>query len=560
MKQATRTSPPLIARFLGLMLMLAAAGIVLVAAFSHYQHSFDARDEARALAIDRALTVLDATETAATADSLSRFVFSTAAQPSIRAIALIDTDGRVVFASRHAWRDRPAETLTDTPLAPGLDLALDRRPVSHWDERFSQAVAALRIDPVNPASRAVRELAGGRLVLAFDATGLLNSAREEAWLDALWATGIMLLLMLTLTVVLHRRVGLPLQTVYQRARHPGARTSRQAAAMQRAPPELRVLDDAVTDLVATRQALDQERKRLEDIANTIPGAVYEYRHHHGPDDAFTFVSAGVRSLFGLTDAEMDQEGGATVGDLIWQRVLSEDHAALDEATALANRSPASEWEAEFRIRVGDEIRWIWGHAAPVDDPAPGQLFRGVMLDITERKHLQASLERAATHDPLTGILNRAGIEPLLETNFASAIRQEQPLAIAMLDIDHFKWVNDEFGHPMGDTILKELTESLSRRLRGSDSMARWGGEEFLVLLPHTGLGGARRLAEKLRRAVAAQSFAHDHPLTISIGVSTSREAESLEDLIQQADICLYEAKQRGRNRVVDTSQLGEAGS
>jgi len=211
---------------------------------------------------------------------------------------------------------------------------------------------------------------------------------------------------------------------------------------------------------------------------------------------------------------------------------------------------AREWAVEFRIETQSGIRWVWGHAVPVNDSHPGQLFRGVLLDVTPRKELEQQLQQAATHDWLTGALNRAGIEPQLETGLAGAQRAQKPLAVLMLDIDHFKTVNDTFGHTVGDEVLKQLVTTIQNRLRKSDSLARWGGEEFLILLPDTDRQGACQLAETLRRGVADQPFTHGQKVTISLGATEARTDETVNSLVQRADDCLYQAKTLGRNRVI----------
>ena len=551
MKTVRLLPASLTARFIALMVAVTMLGITLVAAFSLYEHAVDARKDAQRIAIDRALTVLDAMETSATTESLSRFILSTAAQPAIRAIALVNAEGKVVLASRREWQGRHGDTLPASVMSQWLDRPAGDQAEAHWDERHVQAVVIAPIEPINPAAETVRGLRHGRLILALDARPHLAGARAEAWFDALWAGGILLLVMAFLAWILHQRVGRPLQILHHKATHPDAPAPDRDRVMKSAAEELRTLGTAIRDLADTRLALDREKQRLSDIADTIPGAVYEYRHHDGRDDEFTFVSAGVRSLLGLGAQEGPTHSNEEMTALFWSRLHPEDRQILEQATAAANRPGVREWEAEFRIQTDTGTRWLWGHAVPVNDPLEGQLFRGVLLDITERKDLEASLKQAATHDPLTGALNRAGVDPQLETALAGAQRQNQPLAVAMLDIDHFKRVNDAHGHAMGDRVLKQFVDIIQDRLRKSDSLARWGGEEFLVLLPHTDRDGARQLAESIRREVASQAFPHHDPLTVSIGVATARADDSVVDLIRRADDRLYEAKALGRNRVID---------
>ncbi|MFO7809426.1 GGDEF domain-containing protein [Guyparkeria sp.] len=549
MNQATRPHVSLIKRFVGLMLVITVLGIALVAALSLYEHGVDARKEAQAIAMDRALTVLDATETAATAESLSRFIYSTAAQPSIRAIAMLNANDEIVLASKHAWPGQRPDELSGTPLADWLATPARNQAKAYWDNPNHVAVVIAPLDPINPASSMVQQLADGRLVLALDATSFIAKSRTEAWFDAAWAGGIFLLIILVLARVLHRRVARPLQALYLQATRPGESLEKSTQAMRNAAPEMKVLGRAVDDLVATRRALDAEKERLSDIADTIPGAVYEYRHHDGADDEFTFVSAGILPLMGIKNTDVSIDNPVEVSRLFWSRVLPEDHSVIEEATYEANHPIAREWEVEFRIRTDSGIRWIWGHAVPVNDELEGQLFRGVLLDTTARKELEQRLQDAAIHDPLTGALNRAGMEPQLETSLAAAQRHGHPLSVMIFDIDHFKYINDTYGHPIGDAILTELVALIGGRLRGSDSFARWGGEEFLILLPHTDHDGAIRVAEDIRQAVQAHAFSHGETMTISLGVATAHTKDDDIELVRRADNRLYRAKALGRNRV-----------
>jgi diguanylate cyclase (GGDEF)-like protein/PAS domain S-box-containing protein/putative nucleotidyltransferase with HDIG domain len=158
------------------------------------------------------------------------------------------------------------------------------------------------------------------------------------------------------------------------------------------------------------------------------------------------------------------------------------------------------------------------------------------------------LQRLATRDALTGCLNRRAFHEQLASLFALCKRQQQPLSAVMLDIDHFKAVNDTYGHARGDDVLRGVAEILRSSVRGADVVCRFGGEEFCVLMPGTDLDGAFHLAEKLRRAVSRASIA-GVAVTVSVGVScTSVGADSSPALIDQADEALYNSKHAGRNR------------
>lgn len=167
------------------------------------------------------------------------------------------------------------------------------------------------------------------------------------------------------------------------------------------------------------------------------------------------------------------------------------------------------------------------------------------------------LERLATHDGLTGLINRRQLEVVVDEELARMRRYRFPSALLAVDADGFKEVNDRSGHPAGDELLRELAMVLRGRLRASDVIARWGGDEFLVLLPRTDLAGVRVIAEELRSAVAAALAAAADPVTISVGVAEldASAATPLEVAYHDADQALYVAKQQGRNRVA-TAVLG----
>lgn len=174
----------------------------------------------------------------------------------------------------------------------------------------------------------------------------------------------------------------------------------------------------------------------------------------------------------------------------------------------------------------------------------------VFRDISQQVSLEAQLEHAAHHDRLTGAYNRHFFDQLAERECLRCLRRGEPLSLVILDIDHFKDVNDRHGHLAGDEVLKNLVRHISDRMRGNDVLTRWGGEEFALLLPDTTLEGARALAEKLRASVAEARLADQVPrLTISLGVTRICPGGTPAEGFMRADRALYAAKRAGRNRV-----------
>ena len=145
--------------------------------------------------------------------------------------------------------------------------------------------------------------------------------------------------------------------------------------------------------------------------------------------------------------------------------------------------------------------------------------------------------------------NRMKLDEVLAAETLRAARSGRPFGVIMLDVDHFKQVNDRHGHQIGDRTLTELVGALRQRLRATDIIGRWGGEEFLLICPDTDLAGTARLADMLRQHIADQTFSSRDSQTASFGVACHRAMDSVEDLVSRADSALYRAKRDGRNRV-----------
>jgi diguanylate cyclase (GGDEF)-like protein len=178
-------------------------------------------------------------------------------------------------------------------------------------------------------------------------------------------------------------------------------------------------------------------------------------------------------------------------------------------------------------------------------------------DRRQRRDLTQALARIqdlATRDELTGLVNRRHMALLLEQERQRGARSGRLFALAMLDIDHFKAVNDQHGHAVGDEVLRNLARQMPQALRSTDVVARWGGEEFIVLMPESALGTARTALERLRGRVAATPMAHlagvPIRITVSAGLTEHMAGESVQQTLERADRALYEAKSLGRNQTV----------
>ena len=176
-----------------------------------------------------------------------------------------------------------------------------------------------------------------------------------------------------------------------------------------------------------------------------------------------------------------------------------------------------------------------------------------LTDITEIKEKSNLLEYQASHDKLTGLFNRNKFDELFIKEIKRSKRYSASLSIILLDIDNFKMINDNYGHQIGDVVLKEISQIISLHIREQDIAVRWGGEEFLVLLPHTNLSGSIIVANKIKTAIETNLFTDlNLNITASFGVTQLVNEDDDESLIARADKHLYEAKNSGKNKVIAT--------
>lgn len=172
------------------------------------------------------------------------------------------------------------------------------------------------------------------------------------------------------------------------------------------------------------------------------------------------------------------------------------------------------------------------------------------IDVTKMKEMEDQLKLLSQTDQLTQIFNRVKFHDSLAQEINRAKRYETDLALIMFDIDHFKRVNDTYGHDVGDDVLVDLSKRVKTCIRETDIFARWGGEEFMLLLPHTPLSNAAQLAERIRAAIEKDSFPKVGTVTTSFGVTQFIKSDSEESFTKRVDRALYKAKQKGRNRVI----------
>ncbi len=273
----------------------------------------------------------------------------------------------------------------------------------------------------------------------------------------------------------------------------------------------------------------------------------------GMDTAIVLSDAAGRIVYAnrpfadLTGTAGERLVGSARSDVL--RALATRLRQPEPLLPFADDAPSVEGEVEFVLERPDHpgvFRWS-SRAVPLPD-GTGRL--DVVRDVTHETELREMYMRQAVTDPLTGLLNRLGGHQTLAREVARARRYGSPLGFAMIDIDRFKEINDRHGHGVGDDVLREVAGAIGQAIRGDDALIRWGGEEFLLVLPGARLDQARDLAGRLRARVAGLAVGGLPPVTISIGVAELADADpGAETAIDRADERMYAAKAAGRDRV-----------
>ena len=305
----------------------------------------------------------------------------------------------------------------------------------------------------------------------------------------------------------------------------------------------------ITERKSLEQQLEIARQRFEAVVENGYDAVITVDEHQ----SIKLMKEAARYVFGVT-------GEDVIGSPLSRFIPSRYHGKHVEYMASFRDSPLSARPMESRAAVRG-VR-ADGTEFPVEVSISkirvgNQMeMTAVIRDISERARLIDELSRAATHDALTGIFNRRLADSALKSEISRSVRFNHAMTVALFDLDHFKQINDNFGHACGDRVLQSVATKVAAGLREIDVFCRWGGEEFLVILPETTLDNARIWAERTRALLAAEPVVgpadESIPITASFGLAAlQRSAPTAEDMITRADHALYRAKQTGRNLVVN---------
>jgi diguanylate cyclase (GGDEF)-like protein/PAS domain S-box-containing protein len=314
--------------------------------------------------------------------------------------------------------------------------------------------------------------------------------------------------------------------------------------------ELERLRREVERLKGVESRLKDSEERLRFVTETTGGALYRLRYD---TMTYDYLSPAIERLVGYTPEEINQIGFKKLVQSITKPAAEE--LAVEDILKVRLAGMTGEYKADYLIYAKDGSPcWLADHSLPwFDDDGKIIGSVGVLTDITERKRLEDSLRVMATIDQLTGVLNRHHFLNLSERELHRSNRYGSPLSFIMIDVDHFKAVNDIHGHAMGDSVLRSLAQTCQNVLRDSDLLGRVGGEEFACCLVECTLERARLAGERLREAVAdleVQDEEATASVTISLGAAQARKGEELSKLMRRADLALYEAKHEGRNRLV----------
>ena len=304
-------------------------------------------------------------------------------------------------------------------------------------------------------------------------------------------------------------------------------------------------------LVVLRDRLGEQLREnqhfLDEIANNIPSLIFQFRMRPDGTSHFPYVNNRVRS-FGINEDELKHDA-----EPVFAKIHSDDYANVQKSI-LQSAESLQPWNMQFRLwsNIG-QYRWHEAKSIPERRQDGSILWHGYMHDIQEMKDIEEKIRQMVVHDGLTGLANRSLLESHIHVEIAHAERSQSSFCLLFLDMDNFKYINDRFGHGIGDRLLQEFAKRLTITLRKSDFVARVGGDEFVILL--RGINQPERIvaiAEKIIAAITEPFQIDGKVMKTSASIGAAIYPEHGVDLIaleRSADSAMYESKRKGKNMI-----------
>lgn len=300
----------------------------------------------------------------------------------------------------------------------------------------------------------------------------------------------------------------------------------------------------ITERKRVHEALAARDVLLKKLSAHVPGGIYQFKMEFDGRFSVIYASDGIREIY-----ELEPDVLLLNAEAIFTRIHPQDVSRVRKSIR-ASADNLSPWREEYRVQLpGRGLRWVRGEATPEELPGGGVLWHGYISDISDLKRVEEELRALSVTDSLTGIHNRRYFQERLTTEMARVERGGGELSVIMLDIDHFKRINDQYGHAVGDRVLQAVCERIGHRLRRTDVFCRLGGEEFMVLCPDIDGDHAHMLAEELWHSLRSAPIDVVGVVTASFGIASWRPGEGADALLLRADSGVYAAKQGGRDRV-----------
>lgn len=294
----------------------------------------------------------------------------------------------------------------------------------------------------------------------------------------------------------------------------------------------------ITPRKIAENAIKESEERFRDILDNSPDLIQNI----SPEGKFLYVNPAWKKILEYDDEDVKK---LYLADILSPRVKNQ---CFEKFKQVLQGKEIFEIETEFVAKSGWVVSVIGSASCKFKGGKP-LYTRGIFRDITLQKVLENKLHHLATTDELTGLYNRRMLKDLCNKEISRANRHHKSFSLAIFDIDYFKNINDTHGHDIGDLVLRTMSQLCLEQIRQDDSLARWGGEEFLLLLPNTALKEAVELCERLRQTIAGYNFPQLPQITVSFGLTEFAPEDSIDNLVKRADQALYEAKESGRNKV-----------